>query len=141
MYNCFEELKEKTLPVIKAYHDDLLKHDKRLLEQFPESRFLHFAGEHGTHIVFITKHTEYPPKGKLVRYIFDFADRYKILMDKRPLVGSILKNPMWTSKIHFFDGHRLRRVDAVKAREIMQDYERHILAIWNEENRHEAVAA
>jgi hypothetical protein len=47
----YEIIKSNSLPVIKAYHSDLLEIDRDIINENPTIPFFHFTGETGTHLI------------------------------------------------------------------------------------------
>ena len=51
-YQAIKSVSDKS-QIIKAFHEDLTKHDKKSIEENPDSRFLWFIYRNGTHIYFL----------------------------------------------------------------------------------------
>ena len=117
----YEELKEKSLPFIQAYHDDLLVHDKHDMLANPGREFLHFTGKCGTHLIMLLEYEDYPKKDELVPYLFSHADRWHILKSVSVQVDC-MKNCQRTALILHFDGKKLEEITLQKAKDIARDY-------------------
>ena len=119
--NIHNKLVEKALPFIESYQDDLLKHDKKQLEDYPDRKFLHFTGSTGTTIITLYFKEDYPNKGVRVPYLFGSADRHHILKG----ISETLKclpgcNRM--ALILYYDGTTLKPITYEQAKEIISDY-------------------
>jgi len=123
MKKIFEELKEKSLPFIKAYHDDLIKHDRSHLANYPTHKFLHFTGSTGTHIVTFLKYEDYPEPGERVPYLFSVAGRDHILSQIKVVVDC-MQDCNRMELIMYFDGKKLKQITYDKAKEITEEYTR-----------------
>ncbi len=75
----YDRVVEQSLPLIEAYHNDLLVHDKKFFGENPDIAFLHFTGKTGTHVFGFHPSGAYPPAHKVVPYLFGHADRWQIL--------------------------------------------------------------
>tara|TARA_Y100000310_G_scaffold226309_1_gene228409 strand:- start:212 stop:607 length:396 start_codon:yes stop_codon:yes gene_type:complete len=131
MENLHEKLVEKSLPLMEAYHDDLLIHDKREIEQqYPGRSFIHFTGSTGTHIITLYEITDYPNKDDRVPYLFGSADRWHILEGIKGMCNCMARcNRM--SLIQYYNGKTLRTITYEKAKQIVQEYTRKIKAQFN----------
>jgi len=120
----FNQLEELVLPLIEAYHNDLLVHDKNDIDG--ETLFLHFTGSTGAHIVFLpaANSDEYPPFGESVRYLFGYAGRYHILKQKVVMVNA-LRNCNRSDLIMYFNGKSLLKIDMDRAEKIVSEYYNH----------------
>lgn len=127
--NTFEQVKEKALPLIEAYHNDLLIHDKISIEENPKVPFLHFTGDTGTHMIRLIPAKEYPTKGEEAKYLFGMADRYHILSQ---VVDIVRYMPQVNRRglILYFDGKKLHEINQKKAEIIAEDYKLKILREW-----------
>jgi hypothetical protein len=127
--NTYEQVREKSLPLIKAYHDDLIKYDKREIAENPGVPFLHFTGDTGTYAFFMIPAEEYPAKGKIVPYLFGKADRFHILRQFVKLVEN-MRRINRQSLILYFNGKRLIEISQERAESLAQKYECKILHDW-----------
>ena len=132
----YEEVKEKALPLIKAYHDDLIKHDRKTIAENPGVPFLHFTGDTGTHLVSLIPAEDYPAKGELVEYLFGVAGRVHILK-QAVLVVQCMKKVNRQDLILYFDGEKLREITQEKAELITWEYQERILLEWRKEKSDE----
>lgn len=130
----YEQVKEKALPIIKAYHDDLIKHDKRDLEKNPGVPFLHFTGDTGTYLFFMIPAREYPAKGETVLYLFGKAGRYHILRQFVKMV-ECMKRVNRQDLILHFNGKRLIETSQERAEGIAWKYQWKILNEWSKQER------
>ena len=131
MENVYEQIKEKTLPFIKAYHNDLLIHDKNAIEGNPNIPFLHFTGSTGTNIELLVDASEYPRKGERVPYLFGTAGREHILDQKVKMVDHMTKVNRNDLTLYYpGEGKRVRTITHDKAKEIIREYRRRIEGIW-----------
>jgi hypothetical protein len=125
----YEQVREKALPLIKAYHDDLLKHDKRDIAGNPRVPFLHFTGDTGTYAFFMIQAEDYPAKGKSVPYLFGTADREHILRQFVKVVVT-MKTVNRQDLILYFNGKKLIEITQEKAESIARKYEDKIWRDW-----------
>ncbi len=131
MENVYEQIKEKALPFIKAYHDDLLIYDKNEIEGNPNIPFLHFTGSTGTNIELLVDTSEYPKKGERVPYLFGTAGREHILDQKVKMVDHMTKVNRNDLMLYYpGEGKRVRTITHDKAKEIIREYRRRIEGIW-----------
>jgi len=62
--SAYKAIKTGAIPILEAFKDDLLVHDKREITQdFPGRPFLHFTRKNGTHILMLYCLTDYPRQG------------------------------------------------------------------------------
>ena len=131
MENVYEQIKEKAVPFIKAYHDDLFIYDKNAIEGNPNIPFLHFTGSTGTNIESLVDASEYPRKGERVPYLFGTADREHILDQKVKMVDHMAKVNRNDLTLYYpGEGKRVRTITHDKAKEIIREYRRRIEGIW-----------
>ena len=121
--NLHEQLVEKSLPIITSYHDDLLKHDKNHLDNFPGRPFIHFTGDTGTHIITLWLFEDYPSKFEEVPYIFGTAGRQHIL-DELTSTVDCMKSCNRMELIMYFDGLELRIISYETAKSKVAEYTR-----------------
>lgn len=118
----FEIVKRRSLPIMAAYHKDLLVHDRRSIEQFPGVPFVHFTGTTGTTIIFFSDITCYPKKYEKVRYIFGISDRVHILKDSTIALTEALPKSNRTILIQHFDGHKVHKITMEQAAYVVRAY-------------------
>ena len=123
--NLHEELKEKALPIITAFHNDLLVHDKTEIERYPNRRFLHFTGDTGTCMVTLFNYEDYPEPNEIVPYLFGTADRYHIAKGITETV-EVMNRCNRLDLILYFNGTRLKEIDYDNAKSIAIDYRHQI---------------
>lgn len=127
----YEQVEEKVLPLITAYHNDLLVHDKTSIEGNPGVPFLHFTGDTGTHMVRLISAEEYPAKGARVKYLFGTAGRDHLLDE---VVSAIRQMPRVNRRdlVLYFNGIKLQEINQVKAEEIAEKYRHKIRREWSQ---------
>lgn len=114
----FNDLVLAVDPFLTAYRDDLLIHDKKAIELYPNSCFLHATRPSGTFI-------------QILYRLEDFTDQD----NKREILSSILKMSDCIAKQgefalrHYWDGYHLRQVNHRKASEIASD---HVMRVRDE---------
>jgi hypothetical protein len=118
---------------LQAYRDDLEKHDRQALEDYPGVPFLHWTRSSGTHITFLRPADDYPAPGVRVPYLFGTADRDHLLNE----VVSIARyfadpiNPQASLVLHY-GGKRLQKVSATEALEIARLYREKVKREWRQ---------
>jgi len=130
----YQQVEKKALPLIKAYHGDLLIHDKGTITENPGIPFLHFTGDAGTCLVLLIPAKDYPEAGKLVPYLFGVADRLHILKEKTKIV-ECMKSTNRQDLILCFDGEMLGEITQEKAELIARKYQEKILSEWRKEEK------
>lgn len=135
----FGQLKRLTRPLIEAFEDDLLVHDKAMIEQHkPGTPFLHYTRACGTHMFMLIPADEYPRKGESVPFLFGYADRDHLLQGVLDCVRSIRRRHETGDPeqvVHHFDGQKLRRIDDRKAVQVAEDYARSVRHTWDQAER------
>lgn len=136
----YDELKRLSLPHIEAWHNDLLVHDKRMIEEHAAGTpFLHYTRATGTHLFMLIPPDEYPGKGEFVPFLFGTANREHILRETVNAIRSFVRRldigdgPQ--RLILHYDGVKLRSVDERQAVKIVEDYSRHIRHVWDQAGR------
>lgn len=131
----YTELEAACLPLIQHYHNDLLKWDKEMLEEFPDCPFLHYTNEFGTHIIMLPAADDecYPPRGKFVPYLFGTADRDHILREKLSMAEYHTRAANCPERftVHHFDGRQLRKITVAKGVDLAKEYVRSIEHQWS----------
>lgn len=129
------QVKEKSLPFIKAFRDDLIKHDRSAIQKNPDIPFLHFTGENGTHIVQFHPATDYPPAGERVPYLFGTADRCHILNQHVDIVKHLVEKPDFRQELILYsDGKSVKQIDGERALCLVDQYRIDIESAWNMKN-------
>ena len=136
MQSTYLQVKEKALPIIKHYHDDLLKHDRASItkngKQDTPSPFLHFTGDTGTALIFLIPAGEYPGPGQYVPYLFATAERHHILNDTIDTV-QCMKSANRRDLVLYFDGmHPVKTITQTQAEDLASAYRRKILKTWRD---------
>jgi hypothetical protein len=125
----YHELKAACLPLITAYHADLLKHDRRLIRKNPGTPFIHVTRDYGTYIDLLFPAEKYPKPGVEIPYLFGMADRHHLLRECGSSVRySAAHHPSAT--VHYFDGTTLHKIDHERALRIVNDYQIRIRREW-----------
>jgi len=137
MKSTYLQVKEKALPIIKHYQDDLLKHDRVSItkngQQDTPSPFLHFTGDTGTNMIFFIALVDYPAKNERVPYLFGMADRHQILDEKVSIVRH-MPNVHRGDLVLYFDGaHPVKTVTQARAEELVSAHRQKILKTWRNE--------
>lgn len=139
----YEQLVDACLPLIEAYHDDLVKHDKAWLEENPGVPFLHWTRPGGTTIFGLPAADTYPKSGEYVKYLFATADRWHILKEavKAAEYHTMPSNDPEKFTCHHFDGTRLRKISVETAVDVARQYVRRIESEWQKQNRQRGLSA
>lgn len=140
----FEQLKSACLPLMQAFENDLLTHDRNWIDRYPGIPFVHWTRPTGTWLseMWPSNHPVFPPKGQKVPYLFGTADREHILKGQVSVADYCLhyKEREGTAMAcHYFDGKTLRMIDLKKAKDILESYARQVRMDW--ERRVLAVSA
>ena len=129
--NVYEQLREKSQPLLEDYEADLMTHDKGWIEVNPRVPFMHYTRAVGTHLISLNPSDNYPPAGRKVKYLFGVADREKILQDKLEMQDWFESSLRKSLKLILHcDGRILQPVAISKAREIIEDYICAVRAEW-----------
>jgi hypothetical protein len=128
----FHQLRAASLPLISAYHADLLKHDRRIIRRNPDCPFIHVTRDYGSYLSMLIPAEKYPPEGELVPYIFGTADRWHLLKELPGTIEFAEKNHP-QALVQYFDGKTLRPITYPQARAILEDYRKAIIEKWREE--------
>lgn len=138
----YEQLVDACLPLIEAYRDDLLKHDKLWFEQNPGVPFLHWTRPCGTTICGLPAADSYPKGGERVKYLFGTADRWHLLKEVVEMAEHHTRpsNSPEQFTCHHFDGKKLRKITIETAVDVARQYVRRIEAEWNKRNRQVGVS-
>lgn len=136
MKSTYLQVKEKALPYIKHYRDDLLKHDRasitRNSQQDTPSPFLHFTGDTGTTLIFLIPAGKYPGSGQYVPYLFATAERHHILNDTVDTV-QCMKTANRRDLVLYFDGMRpVKTITQARAEELASAYRQKTLKAWRD---------
>jgi len=137
----YEIIKEKALPRIEMFQDDLLVHDKREISENPGTPFIHLTRNTGTWLVRLRKADTYPPKGEYVPFLFSKAKREHILVNATVHILSGAKQAGYTELIQYYDGKKVREITFEKALEIAHEYVRKIMDEWEVPERKYAKAS
>jgi len=125
----FEQLRSKLEPLFETdypYKNDLLVHDKNFIEAHPDTKFLHWF-EQATVLMPLWSDKELPAEGVHVKYLFSVADRDHIASQPLEIANRFADPISWRKAsgepiVHYFDGHKLRRIDIHEAVHIAKVY-------------------
>jgi hypothetical protein len=133
MDDVYETIKNRALPLMESYQNDLLVIDKTIIDNNPGVPFIHFTGNNGTKIVFLPEHTSdaYPPKGEKVPFLFGTADRNWIVKQKLQILPA-LKEGNRTSVIQYYDGRKVKKITYVESVLLIRAYVADTLNKWGE---------
>lgn len=132
----FENLREKCLPLIENYRDDLLRHDRNTITGCPCIPFIHITRRLGTHmaLMFPPDHESWPGEDESQRHLFGFATREEILDDRMALIRHTEREKN-SLRIFHFDGSRLREITLFEAGRTMEDYIKKTKEEWRDGRR------
>lgn len=129
----YMQVKEKSLPIIKHYREDLTKHDRNDFRRNPGMPFLHFTGDTGTYLFFLQPSDKYPAPGEVVPYIFGVAGRRHILNDQVNTIMALRKMNR-QDLILYFNGKTLKEITQDEAEGVAEEYRCKILQKWSKYN-------
>jgi hypothetical protein len=129
--SAYTELKAACLPLLEAYHDDLVKHDRQFIEDNPGVPFLHQTRKSGTTMIPLWPAEAYPAKGEYVPFLFGTADREHILQGVTDMAEYVLSPvALKTLALHYYDGSILRSVTGKRFLELAWEHRRRIERQW-----------
>jgi len=128
----YDVVKGMALPLVEAYHNDVLVHDLNAITGNPGTPFLHFTGSTGTHIIFLELEEKYPAHGVRIPHLFGDADREKLLGEIKGLVRGM---PGWNRGllVLYYDGEAIRQITQKRAEAVAEEYDNRIKAAWRRE--------
>jgi len=126
----YMQMKEKSLPFIEAYIDDLIKHDRKFLKENPGVPFLHFTGETGTHLTPFWDVEKYPKKGERVKYLFGMVTREEWVREEMSVVPDMEHRYGRSDLALYFNGKCLKEITYHDAAKLAKEYEREMLRRW-----------
>lgn len=131
----YDELEAACLPLIEAYQDDLLKHDRASIEANPGKPFLHWTRSTGTEIAFLLEKDDLPARGVVVPYLFGTADRRHMARHSLAHAEFHAKesNSPERYTVHYYTGKTLRQITAVEAVKIAREHHWKIIRQFDEE--------
>lgn len=135
MNHIYDQLFVSVRTLLKAFVEDLTKHDFNALNEFPKTPFLHWTRDSGTHLMFMPEAWDeaYPPEGFEVPYLFGLANRYHILNQKVEQAKYWLHREQVLS-VHHFDGAHLHTTTPAAAFRLAEDYRRSVLFAWQQKS-------
>ena len=104
------QLKTRCLPLIEAFRDDLLKHDRQFLEDNPGMPFLHLTRQCGTHLISLPCASTHFPR-----------NREHILDDTVKSVEYLAQSGSTRLALHF-DGKTLREVTTADTLDVVRQW-------------------
>jgi hypothetical protein len=135
--NLHELITAKAASLLKAYQDDLRKHDLEAIQRNgPSIPFLHYTRKWGTHLIplYPAGHAVFPPEGQKVPYLFSTSGRGHILWSTLD-VAKYLDRVQDLRMVLYWDGQELSEIDGAKAIEIAERYCRQIELTWANQGR------
>ena len=116
----YETIQVNSLPLMTAYFDDLIKHDKRdILSSDGNRLFLHFTRAMGTGLLFIDT-TGYPLNDTdTIPYLFGHATREHLLKSALDICNHYQTN---CRVIQFYDGNTVHTISHDEAEVIVRNF-------------------
>lgn len=129
--NPYPELEKRSLPLIEAYQNDLIVHDRKMIEDNPGVPFLHWtkANGCGTWMVLMLPSDALPARDVRVPYLFGTADRRHIARGV-PIIADILKKEA-NKLVLYWNGKALITITGERAHTIANDYYFGLLRQWD----------
>ena len=119
--SAYDKVFEMASPVIKHYRNDLVKHDKRAIDENAGIPFLHFTGDTGTSITFFHPAEKYPGKNVTVPYLFGHADRNHILDETKNIIFYMRKLNR-QDVILYYNGSTVKKITQDTAEDLVTKY-------------------
>ena len=129
MNKIFKDLVGNSLHLMTDYTDDLMKHDKKTLEDNPGVPFLHFTRATGTGLIMLST-KNWPRKGETIPYLFGSADRNHLLKELENTAQHYRGN---SRLIQHYDGNMLHIISHDEAMFIVDALQYEIMKGWREE--------
>ena len=127
----YEQLEEACLPLITSYQDDLVKHDKATLAEWPAAHFLHFTRPTGTdlELLYPFNNSTWPAPSAIGSYLLGQATSEHILTSS---TIDVVANEKARSNVtcHYFDGVTLKKITIGEAMEIAKSYVERVEEEW-----------
>lgn len=131
----YQQIKRLSLPLIKHFHDDILKHDLAWLrnKKHVGVPFLHWTRDTGTDLcgLFPSDHEVWPKAGEVVPYLFGMCKREHVLRHAMINAQIRAKYEKECLLCLWYDGMVLRKVSCEKAVEIAEQHEARVLDEWD----------
>jgi hypothetical protein len=127
----YTKLHDAVIGTLEAYQEDLTKHDKNTLSEYPGAEFLHFTRSTGTWL-YILDVSAFPPTDDPVPYMFGMSTRRKILSG---LVTNIERVCADNKLIHHHKNGKLRTVRPAEAIFIASDFVRRAIKQWDAQRK------
>ena len=117
----YKAISKKSLPLIEAYHNDLIKHDRASIDRNSTTPFIHFTGSTGTALVSLHAFEVYPKGTDELPFLFGSVDRFELLAS---VMGHIkaLKTCNRMDLIQYYDGNTVEEITYGHALGIGQAY-------------------
>lgn len=120
----YEQVKELSLPLIKHYHDDLLKWDKESIESNTNKiRFLHFTGSTGTNLIWLLPLKEYGFDKREHQNQYEYYKKCKTVLGTAITMVKMMPQINREELILYFDKKKIRKLLQHQAEIIAIDYE------------------
>lgn len=126
----YMQLKEKSLPHLACFKEDLTKHDRQALNDKPGVPFLHYTRGSGTHIFFLYPTEMLPATGVRVQYLFGTADRHHIIKQPLECARSWVECNSDIKIVLHFNGKQLKEISLEEAVEVAREYQRNLEEEW-----------
>jgi len=132
----FDKLKAICWEHIEAFENDLLVHDKAMIEEHPGVPFLHWTRASGTHMVMLLPTEQLSKAGEVVPYLFGTADRKHVAKGAVSIAEHCAGPDRSMHKVVLhFDGKSFHRITVERAVTIAKDYYYGLLSEWGEAKR------
>lgn len=118
---------------IKHYHDDLLVHDQRTIEEHPAMPFLHWTRACGTYMVLMppADSSIWPAKDVQVPFLFSTTDRIGLLDAVVSQARYSAGNHAETLACHYCDGEDFRAISTQQALDMALAYYKRVRYEWD----------
>jgi len=117
----YKAISKKSLPLIEAYHNDLIKHDRASIDRDHITPFIHFTGSTGTALVSLHAFEVYPKSTDELPFLFGSVDRFELLASIMERIKA-LKTCNRMNLIQYYDGDSVEEITYGQALSIGQAY-------------------
>ena len=117
----YKAISKKSLPLIEAYHNDLIKHDRASFDRNSTTPFIHFTGSTGTAFVSLHAFEVYPKSTDKLPFLFGEVDRFELLASIMERIKA-LKTCNRMDLIQYYDGDTVKDITYEEALSIGQAY-------------------
>ena len=124
----YEQLERLALPHLETFRADLTEHDRRWIENNPDTPFVHMTRDTGTILtgLYPADSNAFPADGDRIPYLFGHADRWHMLRDGTSLICRAEGEHIY----HYCNGRTVRPITHAEAQTIRRDYIRTVSAAW-----------